>query len=463
MVESKLNPLHVAGSSFATDTGETVVLRGLAIGGWLNMENFITGYAANESLMRHAVREVLGTERSERFFERLLTAFFGPEDARFLASVGINSVRIPLNYRHLEDDSRPFVIKEEGFRHLDRAIELCAAEGIYSVIDLHALPGYQNHHWHSDNPTHVASLWEHPHFQDRTVNLWEAIADRYKDNPAVAGYNPMNEPADESRAAIGPFYVRLIKAIRAVDARHSLFLDGNTYSTEFDIFGEPTENTVYVCHDYVAAGLGYGGPYPGYTRGVWHDRETAEEKFLQRTAFSRKTGTPIWVGEFGPIYTGDPETDRQREQIIADQLELYRRYEASWCLWTYKDIGRQGLVSVHPDTPYRRLVADFVAKKERLAADAWGSDGEGPAEVTRPVQDLVANEIPGFDPYPWGRWDWVRTLLLTITVAQPLAGEYAQLFAGLTEDELDALASSFAFSSCHVREPLRSQLAAACR
>ena len=99
----------------------------------------------------------------------------------------------------------------------------------------------------------------------------------------------------------------------------------------------------------------------------------------------------------------------------------------------YKDIGRQGLVSVRPDTPYRRRFDDFVAKKNRLAADQWGSDGIGVAEVTQPVQDLIAREFPDFDPYPWGRFDWVRTLLLNITIAQPLAHEYASLFRGLDD------------------------------
>ena len=69
----------------------------------------------------------LGQERYELFFESLLTNFFGDADAAFLASIGVNSVRIPLNYRHLEDDADPFVVKEEGFRHLDRAIAACAA------------------------------------------------------------------------------------------------------------------------------------------------------------------------------------------------------------------------------------------------------------------------------------------------------------------------------------------------
>jgi hypothetical protein len=422
------------------------------------MENFITGYAANESLMRSGVREVLGQERYTLFFERLLANFFGPADAGFLASIGVNSDRIPLNYRHLEDDADPFVVKQEGFRHLDRAIAACAGNGIYSIIDLHAVPGSQNQHWHSDNATHRALFWEQRQFQDRAVHLWEAIADHYKDEVWVAGYNLLNEPADESRQAIGPFYARLVEAIRRVDPHHVLFVDGNTYATEFDVFGERWENTVYTCHDYVRSGLGRGGPYPGLTDGVYVDRAAVEKTFLKRSEHARRTGTPVYVGEFGPIYTGNDAVDAQRRQILADQLEIYREHEAGWALWTYKDVGRQGLVTVAPGSPYLERFGPFIAKKDRLAADQWGSDGEGPREVTRPVQELIAREAPRFEPYPWGRFDWVRTLLLNITVAQALAPEYAAGFAGVADDELVALAESFAFSNCTVRGALREQL-----
>jgi len=361
----------------------------------------------------------------------------------------LNLARIAVGYRHFEDDARPFELEADGFRHLDRAIEALARHGVYSIVDLHALPGSQNHHWHSDNPTHVAAFWEHRHFQDRVVNLWEAIADHYRGNRWVAGYNLLNEPADESRSVVGPFYRRLVTAIRAVDPDHTLFLDGNTYATEFDIFDEPFENAVYTLHDYVDAGLG---------RSPHYSRDEAEQKFLKRSAYARSTGSPILVGEFGPIYTGSEPEDARLRGILADQLDLYRRHSASWALWMYKDIGRQGLVSVRPDTPYRRRFDDFVAKKNRLAADQWGSDGVGVAEVTQPVQDLIAREFPDFDPYPWGRFDWVRTLLLNITIAQPLAYEYASLFRGLDDTELDALADSFAFDSCAVREPLLAEL-----
>ena len=443
--------MRTDGAALLTPSGDPVRLRGVCIGGWLNMENFITGYAANETLMREQVRRVLGEDRSDAFFERLLTSFFGEDDARFLGENGFNVVRIPVNYRHLERDDRPFEIIEDGFRHLDRAIEACGRYGVYSVIDLHALPGSQNQHWHSDNATHLAQFWLHPHFQERVKNMWRAIAERYRGNPWVAGYNLMNEPADPSGTAVARVYEELIAAVREVDPDHIIFLDGNTYSTDFSMFEVPVPNTVYTLHDYVAAGLG---------RSPHYSKDIALEKFLERSEYARSTGTPLFVGEFAPIYENDEAIDAPRRQMLTDQLDIYREYGASWTSWMYKDLGRQGVVNARADSPYRRLFDPFVAKKRRLAVDQWGSDGVGIGEVTQPVQDLVAREFPNFDPYPWGRFDWVRTLLVNLLLAQPMAEEYADLMRGLDDSELDALADSFAFENCEVRQSLLDQLRA---
>jgi hypothetical protein len=59
--------LQTAGTSFVDHHGQPVRLRGIGIGGWLNMENFITGFPASESMMRAAVLDVLGRDRYELF------------------------------------------------------------------------------------------------------------------------------------------------------------------------------------------------------------------------------------------------------------------------------------------------------------------------------------------------------------------------------------------------------------
>ena len=44
--------LRTAGDRIATRSGHPVSLRGVSLGGWMNMENFITGFPATESLQR---------------------------------------------------------------------------------------------------------------------------------------------------------------------------------------------------------------------------------------------------------------------------------------------------------------------------------------------------------------------------------------------------------------------------
>ncbi|ADB31179.1 glycoside hydrolase family 5 [Kribbella flavida DSM 17836] len=452
--------LRVDGPRLVDGAGTPVLLRGIGLGGWMNMENFITGYPATESQHRRALRKVLGPAAYEAFFERFLTGFFTADDAAYLASLGMNAVRIPFSYKHFEHDAQPFELLEEGFRRLDRVVRLCADAGIYSILDLHAVPGRQNQHWHSDNPTHWSEFWNHPHFQDRVVHLWEALADRYRDNPWIAGYNPVNEPADPTGEVIGPFYQRLTAAIRAIDPGHVLFLDGNRYSTDFSMFTEVGENTVFTAHDYALPGIAAGSEYPGITRGKYFDRGVVEQTFLERTEFMRSTGTPIWIGEFGPVYTGDPATDASRYQLLRDQLDIYREHDASWTLWTYKDIGLQGLVHARPDSPYLQRIAPFLEKKKRLGADSWGGNDAGVRHVLAPIEQLFAEEFPEYDPFPWGRRQWIAVLVRNILLAEPLVDQYAACFEGVTPAEAETLADSFSFPNCTRRTPLADLLRA---
>ena len=73
---------------------------------------------------------------------------------------------------------------------LDRVVEQCSAEGLYVILDLHAVPGGQNQDWHSDSGMGEALFWRFKEFQDRVVNLWIEIAKRYKGNAHVSFLGP---------------------------------------------------------------------------------------------------------------------------------------------------------------------------------------------------------------------------------------------------------------------------------
>ena len=116
-------PLHVDGESIVDAEGNRVVLRGVGLGGWMNMENFITGYPATESQMRASVTAVLGPGRAARFFDRLLTRFF---ERRRTPRCSPGSASTAYGSRSTTATSsatkRPFELREEGFERLDRVV-----------------------------------------------------------------------------------------------------------------------------------------------------------------------------------------------------------------------------------------------------------------------------------------------------------------------------------------------------
>ena len=392
--------LVVKGKTLQNGKGETVRLRGFGLGGMLHLENFIDGYPGNEEAFRDVLLKALGREKYDLFFETFYENYFTEADARYIASLGLNLVRIPVDYRLFEDDMNPRVIRASGFKHLDRVVKLCAAQGIYTIIDLHALPGSQNQHWHSDNPTHRALLWQHKDFQDRTVLLWEAIARHYRDEPWVAGYDLINEPADPTGKAVVPFFARLRDAVRKIDPDHVLFIEGNTYARDFEGFDPSWSNVVYTNHDYAAPGSISGGPYPGVTGERHYDRQTVEADFLKKSRFMLDNGLPVWVGEFGPVYTGDAQKDEMRYQLLKDQLAIYDTHGVSWCIWLYRDLGLQAIVYQPEDTPWMQRIKPMLEKKQRLGADAWGSLETGIRDVMEPLDQLLAREFPTLGPVP---------------------------------------------------------------
>jgi endoglucanase len=452
------NWLTVSGEKIVNQQNTTIYLRGFGLGGMLHMENFIDGFPANEEAVRQGLLKVLGKKRYDLFFQEFYKNYFTEQDVQYIQDMGLNLIRIPINYHLFEDDMNPGVIKQEAFEYLDRVIELCKKHKIYTIIDLHALPGFQNQHWHSDNPTHKALLWDYKDFQDRSVHLWQAIAERYKHEAWVAGYDLINEPADPSGEKLFPFYKRLFDAIRKIDSHHILFLEGNRYATDFDMFTEIWSNVVYTNHDYAGPGFISGGDYPGMSGEKYYDRNVVEQDFLHRSEFMFKHKVPVWVGEFGPVYTGDIAKDNMRYALLKDQLANYDKYQVSWCIWLYKDLGLQAILGQNKDTPYMKLVADFLKKKARLGADAWGSTDKNIREEMAPLEELFKKELPDYDPFPFGQKQKISVLVRHVLIAEALVPEYCNLFKNLSDEQLIALAQSFNSKNYAKRERLEKIL-----
>ncbi|KAK5658450.1 hypothetical protein OQA88_1839 [Cercophora sp. LCS_1] len=456
--------LRVQGTDIVDADGNRVILKGTATGGHTNMENFITGYPGHESEMRAAMLEVLGQEKYDFFFDKFLEYFFTESDAEFLASLGLNCIRIPINHRHFIDNLNPSVIRPEAFTLIDRIVSSCAAHGLYTIIDMHTFPGGQNQGWHSDSGIHKALFWDFKDFQDRMTNLWVEIAKHYKDNTWVAGYNPMNEPADPDHVNLQAWYKRVEKAIREVDPHHILFLDGNTYAMDFSGFKEVLPNCVYAIHDYASMGFPSGEPYLGTPE----QNETLQKSYERKVEFMKSHKVPIWNGEFGPVYAYPSEpnhslTNQRRYNLLGQQLTIYKADQISWSIWLYKDIGFQGMVHASPDSAYIKLLQPFLAKKKRLGLDKWGRDDKEVAHIYAPVIEHFKQEIPEQwvnkrYPQVWKIEGHVHRVIRETLFSEIMCWEYASYFEGKSFEELDELAASFKLENCVRRDGLNEIL-----
>jgi len=171
------------------------------------------------------------------------------------------------------------------------------------------------------------------------------------------------------------------------------------------------------------------------------------------------THTPIWVGEFGPVYTGKPEVDAMRYHLLKDQLEIYKDHHASWAIWTYKDIGLQGVVYAAPNSPWVQRTRPLLEKKARLGVDSWGGRDTDVRHILEPIEDLFAEEFPEYQPFPFGVKRHIDQLVRHMLLAEPLVEQFANLFQGIGKQEVDQLMQSFQFKNCVQRTELAKLLA----
>ena len=450
MESQETNFLHVQGEKIVNGRGETVLLRGFCLGGWMNMENFITGYPGHESGLRAAVAQVLGAEKARFFFERFLQYFIQKDDLRFIKDLGCNVIRIALNYRHFEADDRPFEYKAEGLTLLDNIIGLARELQLYVILDLHAVQGWQNRGWHCDNSSGEPRFFGQKVFEDRAVALWQEFAQRYRDEAFVAGYNVMNEPDADKVIWLNHYYRRVTESIRLIDTRHIIFLEGNRCSQQFDVLDPPFDrNTVYSSHNYVEP---MDGVYPGVFNGEAFDQARLERDYRSRASFMLRHKVPNWVGEFGCIYD-NPALTESNLRVMNDMIDIIEGHGHHWSIWTYKDIGLMGAVLVNPESEWMRRTLPGRRSKTLLRCDSWiERQSQLIDSLVRQIAELTEEVVPTLNLS-----DLQTKLQFGIQdglLSQALLPAFAEQFRGMSETEIDDMMQSFAFKNCQPRQGL---------
>ena len=227
---------------------------------------------------------------------------------------------------------------------------------------MHAACGGQTGRNIDDSANDKPELFTEQKYQDELVNLWTTIAKRYKDEPTVAGYDLLNEPlpsstgaADAYKSQLEPLYKRLTQAIRKIDTKHIIIVEGADWANDWSVFTKPFDkNMVYQFHYYC-------WDTPSNLKSI--------QKYLDYRA---KWNAPVWVGETG-------ERDNAIYWATTDYFETHN---IGWSFWPWKKMDTK-------NTPY-----SIKAPANWSAVSAYSHGGEKPsAEIAQRAFDEFLTNI----------------------------------------------------------------------
>ena len=299
-------------------------------------------------------------------------------DFRRMSAFGFDVVRIVVNWSKLEPRRGEF--NQAYVARIRKRVRFAAAQGVYSVIDMHqdawsryltppsgqacprssppAVPWDGAPRWatitdglstctvnasrnSAASQRAFQSFWlDRDGIQSELVLTWRRLAKALAANPAVAGWDLLNEPnpgettGSEESAVLGDYYRSVIAAIREGEAArrggfpHIAFFEPTSawqgaspqsHRPPPGFTDDP--NVVYAPH-------AYAGSLGSSATGDW--REAINSQFRVVSGESALYGAPAWVGEYG--WFGTPRRFEPRIAYFARKLDAHL-WGAAWWQW----------------------------------------------------------------------------------------------------------------------------------
>ncbi len=363
------NFVRCDGKNIVDADGKVLLLRGINIGNWLNPEGYMFHFKDVNSfrLIDDVVKELIGADDARKFWNAFRDNYITKEDIHFIKSTGLNHIRVPFNFKFFLVEDHPEIFLEEGFKRLDDIIKWCREENLYVVLDMHAAPGGQTGD-NIDDSWSYPFLFENKDAQNTTIELWKKIAERYKDEKIVIGYDLLNEPIphfyenkEELNKLLEPLYKKIVSAIRNIDKNHIVFLGGAQWDTNFKVFGPPFDkNVVYTFHKY------------------WMPPE--QKEIQEYVDYANKYNVPLWLGESG----------ENEDEWINSFRTLLEKNNIGWCFWPYKKMdSTRGMVSFPKTKEWDEIIK--FAEAPRKNFEEIRKSKPAPEIVKKAFADLLEN------------------------------------------------------------------------
>jgi hypothetical protein len=215
-------------------------------------------------------------------------------------------------------------------------------------------------------PNGTEATENNPSMQDRLINIWKYVAQRYVGEPTIAAYEIFNEPYASDTLITGgftpiqtanylfPFYNRIIPAIRTVDAKHIIAYEpvggwSTTTAQELNY-----TNLMYTFHFYNRSPI-YDGNFTQVKIDFdWrYDPPAASYVMFNPNLWD----IPIWLGEFGiDLLPSNPNATFWTRDMVA----LLNGYEIGWAWWTYWKSDKYGKALLYSNSTEKTELTQYL-------------------------------------------------------------------------------------------------------
>lgn len=324
---ASLPALRVQGHRLVDPQGKEILLKGANLGNWHVIEFWMLALK-NPPKDQYELEEILtrrfGEAEKNRLMDVYRSSWLTERDFQILPTFGFNVVRLPTQYRLMEDDRKPFHLKRDAWKWIDRAVDLAERHGLYTILDMHGAQGGQSPYDHTGR-SDQNHLKDNPEDQRRLAWLWGEIAKRYRNRSAVVAYDVWNEPYGTPKPLQRPIFERALKEIRKHDREKLVYAMGNFDG--FSQYGDPKANG----WRNVGFQMHY---YPGMFGNGEPTLKTQRKHLSQLQGVAaevRKLDVPFLVGEMNVVFDAAGGADMMRRTY-----DRHASYGWGTTMWSYK-------------------------------------------------------------------------------------------------------------------------------
>jgi len=167
-----------------------------------------------------------------KYDTRHFDTFITEADIAYIAGLGFDHVRVPVDYNVLESENGEFI--ESGFGYLLNCQRWCEKHGLHMLIDLHECYGYSFDPLKKDMDR--SRFFYDDVLQARFLRLWEQIALRFRDKQEQVAFEPLNEVVlTEVKDAWNAVVRKYIEMMRGIVPDAYLVIGGVNYNNVLSV------------------------------------------------------------------------------------------------------------------------------------------------------------------------------------------------------------------------------------